>query len=737
MGEVITYPFKIMPMKTYVRYVIVFLLVLPLTILGQIETGNRIPLPAGTAQPLFNPVMTKTTTCGTDTIVYPYLKELTFTAPADSFFVDAMVGNVRTASQAYHIAEPIAIHGVQFWGGAYSVSPSPQTLAVRLYLYAVDAMNMPTTKLDSADVTVTNTYGFYEAAFATPHVYGQNFAVAARSIPNDTLTVITNNAGNVWSSNYGESLAWRRFGSGVWNSTVSFFGQDLEYMIFPIVSYDISSSFTASGPSACSGSEAVFTNTSSSLLSNRMLNLAAFDAYWGFAAADSTFAWNYGDGSAEDNALQGAHTYTTAGSYTVSLTADLTGYYMSCSDTYTTAVAVLETPVAGLNLTGTVEFCENGTVSLQAVPATGVAYAWLLDGSLVSDSTGGSFIVSDGGAYSVIVDNACGTDTSEIVTAVVSTVPVAGLQTTGTVELCDGEQADLQAIAASGVDYQWLMDGSPVTDSTFASYLTTEGGDYAVIFSNTCGADTSEAVTVTVNTEPVASLNVSGALTFCEGGSATLDAVPSSGVSYTWLMNNAVLADSTASSIVVTLSGDYTVIASNGCGLDTAGLVSVNVHDLPQQPVILQSGSVLEVDPLTVAPGVLFQWQEGGSDIPDGTTDTLVPPANGSYTVIVTDANGCSNTSEAFLVDNVGIADQAAFFFSVSPNPASTAFTVTYTGELVFDLYDAQGKRVGLQPQMQNAHTLLFAVGTLSDGVYLLRASGGDRTIVERIVVKN
>ena len=163
----------------------------------------------GSFRPEMTRSMLKTTTCGVDTIVYPYLKELTFTAPNDSFFVDAMVGNVRTAAQAYHVAEPIRIHGVQFWGGAYSTSLAPQTLQVRAYLYSVDAFNMPVAKLDSADVTVTNSYDFYEAVFSTPYSYGQNFAVAVRSVPSDTLAVITNNAGNVWSPDYGEGRSGR------------------------------------------------------------------------------------------------------------------------------------------------------------------------------------------------------------------------------------------------------------------------------------------------------------------------------------------------------------------------------------------------------------------------------------------------------------------------------------------------------------------------------------------------
>ncbi|MGV3539660.1 MAG: Ig-like domain-containing protein [Rufibacter sp.] len=280
--------------------------------------------------------------CARDTILYPYLKELTFTAPADSFFTDAMVGNMRTASQAYHLNSPVKVVGVQFWGAAYTTSATyRQSMPVKVYLYEVDAQNMPIKAIDSTIVNITESYEFYEALFSDPKSVDKNFAVGVKSHLNDTLAVITNNAGNVWSRNYGEGLAWRRFGSGTWNSSLSFFGQDLEYMIFPIVEYgQVAASFTTDGE-ATPGVEESFTNTSPSaaLLSNRMFNLHAFDKFWATGTGDGTYVWKYGDGT-EEKQENGAHTFTSPGTRTVELTAELNGYYTVCKGTYTADVVV-------------------------------------------------------------------------------------------------------------------------------------------------------------------------------------------------------------------------------------------------------------------------------------------------------------------------------------------------------------------------------------------------------------
>lgn len=125
--------------------------------------------------------MTAAPTCEADTILYPYLKELKFSAPNDSFFIDAMVGNVREASQAYHLPQPATIKGVQFWGAAYSISPDPQVLSVSVQVNSVDEFNMPTTILGSATGTITHEYKFYTVLFATPIAVSRTFPCQSKT----------------------------------------------------------------------------------------------------------------------------------------------------------------------------------------------------------------------------------------------------------------------------------------------------------------------------------------------------------------------------------------------------------------------------------------------------------------------------------------------------------------------------------------------------------------------------
>lgn len=399
--------------------------------------------------------------CGTDTILYPYLKEMAFSAPNDSFFVDAMVGNIRTASQAYHLTGNVNVAGIQFYGGAYSTSVSPQTLLVRAYLYTADASNMPVAKFDSVDIMITEQYRYYTGLFAAPVNISSNFTVAVKCVLNDTLAVITNNAGQSYQSPfYGEGLAWRRFGSGTWNSSLSFFGQDLEYMIFPIVTYGVNTSFDESATVICKDSGIVYTNTSSALFHDRMFNLRAFDEYFYGTISDSTFRWNYGTGGGWSAGLNGQHTYNSAGTFTTTMTSEMMGYFTSCKDTISLDVTVNPS----FMIDTTVHICMGDLFQF------------------------GTQSLSSEGSYNESFASMAGCDSSVHLILNVDTVDT-GVALTG---------VSLTA-SAMGAVYQWLYCDSaymPIPGENNQIFVATTNGNYAVIVTQGSCTDTSSCIGV-------------------------------------------------------------------------------------------------------------------------------------------------------------------------------------------------------------------------------------------------
>src|SRR5439155_533781 len=133
------------------------------------------------------------------------------------------------------------------------------------------------------------------------------------------------------------------------------------------------------------------------------------------------------------------------------------------------------------------------------------------------------------------------------------------------------------SVSAGGtapLSYQWRKNSSPIgnaTNSTYniASTVTGDAGSYDVVVSNVCGAATSGAATLTVNTAPAVTSDPTNQVV-CAGSPASFS-VSAGGTapsSYQWRKNNSPIANATNSTynIASTVTGDagsYDVVVSN------------------------------------------------------------------------------------------------------------------------------------------------------------------------------
>jgi RHS repeat-associated protein len=134
---------------------------------------------------------------------------------------------------------------------------------------------------------------------------------------------------------------------------------------------------------------------------------------------------------------------------------------------------------------------------------------------------------------------------------------------------------------------------------------------------------------------PTPTIFAGSSTTFCQGDSVVLDA-PLGYAAYHW-SNGA-----TSSSIVAHSTDDYTVAVTdvNGCSSPLSNPVSVLVNPLPNQPMIMAQGntSFCQGDSVQLdAPAgyATYLWSTGE------TTASISVSTAGSYTVEVTDLNGC------------------------------------------------------------------------------------------------
>ncbi|MCX6305261.1 MAG: T9SS type A sorting domain-containing protein, partial [Bacteroidetes bacterium] len=331
------------------------------------------------------------------------------------------------------------------------------------------------------------------------------------------------------------------------------------------------------------------------------------------ASGGTSYLWSNG-------ATTAAITVTSSGTSTVMVT-NANG----CSNIASTIVTVNPLPIASITPNGPTTFCQGGSVTLTASGGTG--YLWS------NAATNAAIIVSSSGTYFVTVTNANGCSNETAATVIVNPLPTAVITPNGPVTFCQGGSVTLTA--SGGTGYLWS------NAATTAAITVSASGIYTVTATNANGCSNTTAATVTVNPLPVAVITPNGPTTFCQGGSVILTA--SGGTSYLW--SNAA----TTAAITVSASGTYsvTVTNANGCSNSTAATVTVNPLPVgvitPNGPVTFcQGGSVI----LTASGGTGYLWSTAA------TTSAITVSASGTYTVTVTNENGCSNTTSAQVTVN-------------------------------------------------------------------------------------
>jgi hypothetical protein len=388
------------------------------------------------------------------------------------------------------------------------------------------------------------------------------------------------------------------------------------------------------------------------------------------------------------------------------------------------AVIVTVNPAA-LNVTGfgDTTLCGAGIVQLNASGASN--YVWSPASVLNNPNISNPVATVQGSLVLTVTGSNGACSASDQVTIVVDSVNAnAGAD----VAACAGSTVQLNA--SGGNSYVW----SPSTGLNNAGVASPVAGPaqtttYTVTVSNgVCTA--SDQVVVTINS---VNPDAGSDLVICEGDTVQLGATGAD--TYNWFPGSGLSGSQVSNPLAYpTLSTVYYLTGSqNGCvGYDT---LSITVNPLPQ-PVVVQAGIDLSTGTFTS-----YQWQLNGVDIPGATFQSVFPAQVGDYTVTVTDAGGCSNTSAPFTVVIVSAETAAAgFSFSVYPNPASETFNVKLeqgvSERVSLRIFNSLGQEVYLYRHEQATQQLSLNIPAIewADGVYLLEITSGNRRQVARLV---
>ena len=355
---------------------------------------------------------------------------------------------------------------------------------------------------------------------------------------------------------------------------------------------------------------------------------------------------NTGGGTWSNGATTSTITVSTAGSYSVTNTNE-------CGSATSNVIVVTVnqppvTPVIAAN--GPVSFCSGGSVTLSG--NTG-------GGTWSTGATTSTITVSAAGNYSLMITNACGSATSNVIVVTVNPLPVTPVITAnGPVSFCSSGSVTLSGNTGGGT---W---SNGVTTSTIT---VSTAGSYSVTNTNACGSATSNAIVVAVNQPPVKPIiTANGPTSFCSGGSVTLSGNTGGG---TW-SNGA-----TTPTITVNAAGNYSLTITNACGSATSNVIVVTVNQPPSTPVITANGPVS----FCSSGSVTLSGNTGGGTWSNGaTTSTITVSAAGSYSL--TNTNVCGSATSNVIVVTVNQPPVKPIITANGPTSFCSGESVTLSG---------------------------------------------------------
>jgi hypothetical protein len=299
---------------------------------------------------------------------------------------------------------------------------------------------------------------------------------------------------------------------------------------------------------------------------------------------------------------------------------------------------------------------------------------------------------------------------------------------------CVGEMINFTDLSPGAGTWSWTAPGSSVPTSTgqnLNNVFWTASGNYTVTLSTNDGTgncSASQLITILDNPtlNPTATPNP-----ICNGD--TTDLLASGAFTYQW---NPGGPSGNTWSVSPSIDTWYYIngIDLNGCISNDSVLVVV--HPTPPATTINYSGGILTA----TTPASAYQWYLNGSAIVGATSSMYTPVANGNYTVMYTDVNGCESANSLItVVADMGLEISNDAALNVFPNPGTGIFNIAIplpdNQEALVQVTDALGKVV-YSKKVVFIGTYVLDLGASAKGIYQLQLISGSKTYTKKLIIR-
>lgn len=394
-----------------------------------------------------------------------------------------------------------------------------------------------------------------------------------------------------------------------------------------------------------------------------------------------------------------------------------------CTTTVTTADTVTALPVLA-PIVGASGICLGSTEMYTNTTAGGV---WTSSDAAIADidaTTGNATGISVGTAditYTVTVYPGC----TSLVSSNIAVHPLPVVDPiSGAPTVCQGLTVTLtNTTIGMGV---WSSSNPAIAHVNSTGIVTgiatgTAEITYTVTNGFGCTDFTTHSITVGNAMPPIVVLPVGPSVTLCGGAPVNLVASAATGLTYQWAQDGVTIAGATNGNYIATTPGMYVLTIDNGtCSAD-----------LPAKTVIAQPVAVITYNAtgnyLYTGSFAGYQWFMNGTAIAGATSGIYALPMPGDYTVVVTDVNGCTDTSDVYTVLPTGInANTIVTNITVYPNPASSVLHINAPVKVSVTVLAADGRVV-----IANNETDNINVANLANGVYMLLIYDEHKTLLK------
>ena len=416
--------------------------------------------------------------------------------------------------------------------------------------------------------------------------------------------------------------------------------------------------------------------------------------------AGSATGYNWSSGATTTTA-----TNLGAGTYTVTVTGA-----GGCSATASAVVVSSGAPTVTTSSTGASCNTSNGSATVTVTTGTATGYNW---SSGATTATASNLAA---GTYTVTVTGTGGCTVTASATVNSATGIVISATSTNTSCGNTNGTATVSVTQGNATGYIWS------TGATTSSITNVAAGTYTVTVNDAGGC--SATASVVIGGSGGANVVITSDKTImCSTDSAQICA-PTGYASYLWNTG------ATTTCITTKLAGNYYVtVTDNGNCTATSNHLGIGVHPQPPVSISVNGDTLLAYNSLT------YQWFLNGAAIQGANTPLWIATQTGSYTVLISDANGCTALSLPVVITVTGIKDLVRETMSVYPNPNNDGnFNLSVSSGWLgatCQVFDAEGRLV-YQSEIKDHNSEIGL--NVATGVYMLRVTAGSKTVTQKLI---